>query len=235
MAVSDVDIANLALSKLGQQPITSFADNTTRSSVIARNYRLLCDKLQRKRWNFNRKYTTLAATNVIPPFEYAYAYPLPDDYIRVELFGQAAQAQQAPPPQIPPAPYSPPSPTTFSAGPTDFGTGMPGVSLADYNNSRTQDYRIVGKEIWSNQYPPGYLIYGARVVDPNMFDSYFIEAFATYLAFELCEAVTNSNTKKAALRDEYREELFEALTAKAIELPPEQIPDDTWMLSRIME
>lgn len=232
MPISEVDIANLALTKLGQQPITSFADNTSRSSIMARNYPMLRDKLQRKRWNFNRKYTVLAARTGVPPFEYAYAYPLPDDYLRVELFGQASQGQQAPPPTIPPAP---PTPVTFSAGPTDFGTGMPGTSLADYNNSRTQDYRIVGKEIWSNQFPPGYLIYGARVTDPNMFDACFVEAFATYLAFELCEVITNSNAKKSALQQEYREEMMDALAAKAVELPPEQIPDDTWMLSRIME
>jgi hypothetical protein len=138
----------------------------------------------------------LAARTGTPPFEYVFAYPLPEDYLRVELFGQAAQAPNAPPPQIPPAPTHRHRRPRSMAGPTDFGTGMPGASLADFTNSRTQDYRIVGKEIWSNQYPPGYLTYGARVTDPNMFDAFFIDAFASYLALQWCETLTNSSTKK---------------------------------------
>ena len=220
MPISDIDICNLALTKLGQQPITSFTDNTTRSAIMGRNYAPLRDKLQRKRWNFNRVYANQPALSTAPPFEYQYAYPLPDDYLRLELAAQVQPNGAPPPGQVP-------------FGPPISIVGMPGVDLSDYNNSRSQDYRIVGKQIWSNIPPPLSIIYGARVTDPNMFDANFVETLATYLAFELCEVITNSNAKKAALGQDYKEELFEALNAKAIELPPEHIPDDTWVLSRI--
>lgn len=220
MAISDVDIANLALTKLGAQPISSFEDNNTRSAIFNRSYAMLRDKIQRSRWNFNRAYVSLPALVDSPPFEYQYAYQLPDDYLRLEL---AAQVQ----------PVGNPPPGTISFGPPLSIVGLPGVDLSDYNNSRSQDYRIVGRQIWSNIPPPLSIIYGKKEPDPNQFDAFFVEAFASYLAWQLCEQVTNSNAKKAELRDEYRASMFEALNGKAIELPPEHIPDDTWMLARI--
>jgi len=220
MGISDVDIANLALTKVGANPITSFGDNTANAALFNRTYGMLRDKLQRSRWNFNRAYVNLAASTTAPPFEYQYAYQLPDDYLRLEL---AAQVQ----------PTGSPPPGAISFGPPTSLVGMPGVDLSDYNNARSQDYRIVGTQIWSNIPPPLSIIYGKREPDPNKFDAFFVEAFAAYLAWQLCERLTNSNAKKAELRDEYRASMFEALNGKAIELPPEHIPDDSWMLSRI--
>jgi len=206
--------------------------------MVFRSYSMYRDKLQRMRWNFNRKYVTLptVTTNqaTTPPFEYAFAYNLPDDYLRLELATLSSQSQFPVPPPPAPPPYTPPPPSVVPAGPTNVGTGMPGVNLADFNNSRSQDYRIVGKQIWSNQFPPLYVIYGARITDPNQFDASFVEAFACYLAWQWCERTTTSGQKKTALAQEYNMSIREALMTKAIELPPETIPDDTFLLSREM-
>lgn len=210
MAVSDVDIANLALTKLGAQPIVSFNDSSVPARNINRSYAILRDKMQRRRWNFNRSYMQLPALTFTPPFEYRYAYQLPSDYLRLELAGQSQP----------------------NGGPTSTIT-MPGVDLSDYQGGRSQDYRIVGKQIWSNIPPPLSIIYGRQEPDPNMFDAFFVEAFACYLAWQLCESITNSNAKKEALDREFKQSIFEALNGKAIELPPETIPDDTWLLSRL--
>jgi len=220
VSISNVDIANLALTKLGQPPITSFDDNTVAARAINRTYFMLRDKLQRRRWNFNRAYTNLSALVDGPPFEYQYAYQLPSDYLRLELAAQAQPTGQPPEGEI-------------SFGPPLSTVGMPGVNLSDYNNGRSQDYRIVGRQIWSNIPSPLSIIYGRKEDDPNMFDAFFVESLAAYLAWQLCEQLTNSNQKKAELRDEFRDSVWEALNGKAIELPPETIPDDTWLLSRI--
>ena len=222
MSVSDVDIANLALTKLGAQPIVSFLDANPRAAVMNRSYAILRDKLQRRRWNFNRVYVTLAASSVAPTFEYTYAYPLPADYLRLELATQAT-------PQAAPL-----TGNQISAAPPMMLVGMPGANLTDYNSSRAQDYRIVGKMIYSRYFPPLSIIYGKREPDPNQFDAAFVDAFACYLAWQNCEAITNSNAKKAAAQQEYKESMWEALNLKAIELPPETIPDDTWMLARLV-
>jgi hypothetical protein len=211
MSISDVDIANLALQKLGQQPIVSFDQPTPRAAAFNRSYPIYRDDLQRRRWNFNRSYVNLPALTSTPPFEYQYAYALPDDYLRLELAGQVQPNIGSPLNSI----------------------SVPGVNLSDYNGGRSQDYRVVGKQIWSNFPPPLSIIYGRREPDPNMFDAFFVEAFAAYLAWQLCEVVTSSNAKKDALERAFSASIALALNGKAIELPPETIPDDTWLLARI--
>jgi hypothetical protein len=220
VAISDVDIANLALTKLGAQPIVNFSDNNPRAAAINRTFYMLRDDIQRRRWNFNRVYRQLPALATAPPFEYQYAYELPADYLRLELASQVQPSGAPPPGQVPFAP-----PTSI--------VGMPGVDLSDYQNGRVQDYRIVGLQIWSNIPPPLSIIYGKRETDPNKYDSFFVKAFATYIAWQLCETITNSNAKKDALEREFGSSIYMALNGKAIELPPERIPDDTWMLARI--
>lgn len=60
-----------------------------------------------------------------------------------------------------------------------------------------------------------------------------MEAFACKLAWETCEAITQSSEKRQMAISEYREALFEAKRAGAIELPPRQIADDTWIAGRL--
>lgn len=205
---SDVDIANLALAKLGSQPIVSFQDNNSRASLFLKNYPLLRDRIQRVyRWNFTRKYLEIAALVDKPPFEYSFRYPLPSDYLRLELAGVG---------------FHDPS-----------GQYLPGISFGNFNNVRMQDYRIVGNEIWSNSFSPMQIIYAARITDSTKFDAAFVESFAAYLAWQLCETTTNSNSKKQELRDEFNFSIREAIITKSIENPPETIPDDSWMASRL--
>lgn len=224
MPVSDVDICNLALQKLGAQPIVSLLDVNPRAQTLNNCYALYRDMLQRKRWNFNRAYAVLPTLTFTPPFEYTYAYQLPDDYLRLELAG-LAQTVGVSPPTTPP--------NAILAAPITLAIGMPGINLADYNSARSQDYRIVGKQIWINQFPPLALIYGKRVIDPNQFDANFTETLASLLALQCCERITSSGQKKQMLAQEYQQSLQQALQAKAIENAPEIIPDDTFLLSRI--
>lgn len=224
MPISDIDICNLALTKLGAQPIVSLLDVNPRAQALNGCYAIYRDMLQRKRWNFNRAYTTLATNLAQPPFEYTYAYNLPDDYLRLELAGLAQTVGITPPPQ---------PPNTILAAPLTLAIGMPGINLADFNSARSQDYRIVGKQIWINQFPPLAIIYGRRETDPNKFDANFVETFASLLALQNCERITSSGQKKQMLAQEYRESITNALQAKAIENAPEIIPDDTFVLARI--
>ena len=157
MSISDVDIANLALLKLGADSITSFSDANPRARAFQNGYAMLRDKLQRMRWNFNRAYVQIPALADQPPFEYAYIYPLPADYLRLELVSKILS--NAPPP--------PTNPPTILVGPTVQQTGYPGLNFSDYNNSRSQDYRIVGKQIWTWYASPIAVVYGKRVEDPT--------------------------------------------------------------------
>ena len=212
---SDIDISNLALTYLGAQPIVSFLDNNDRARAINRMYALLRDKLQRVyRWNFTVQYAQLsliaptAPATTVAPFEYEYAYQLPNGIMSLEVASNAPG--------------------------TTPGIGMPGLDLTDYQAGRQQDYRIVANRVlYSHSPPPQNIIYRGRITDPNQFDPAFVEAFACYLGLMLCEEITGSTAKKQVIAQMYHESMSLARMSNAIELPPITIPDDTFMLSRI--
>lgn len=215
---SDVGIANLALLKLGKNRIASFNDVGVVNEIFFEQYGPLRDTLLRMGWNFSRTYTSLAATTTAPPFQYLYAFNLPSDFLRLEWAGPA-QNYGTLPPGVTQVPLT--------------VLGMPGANLSDYNNALCQDYRVVGNQLWSSIGTPLSIIYHKRVTDPNLFDVYFQEAFAWFLAMELCETVTGSNAKFPRMEQGYRMALAQAIKFRSLENPPTTIPDDTWMLARI--
>lgn len=77
------------------------------------------------------------------------------------------------------------------------------------------------------------IVYIARIVDPTQFDVMFDEAFACKIAWHLAEEVTQSNTKKAALFQEYRRNIAEAKKVNSIEKPVIDPPEDTWISARL--
>ena len=66
-----------------------------------------------------------------------------------------------------------------------------------------------------------------------MWDALFVEAFAARLAFECAEDITQSTSKKDIAWQDYKQALREAKLVDAIENPPEPLPDDAWLLSRM--
>jgi len=77
------------------------------------------------------------------------------------------------------------------------------------------------------------IIYIAKITDTAQFDAMFDEALACKLAWHLAEEITQSNTKKAALFQEYRRCIAEARQVNAIEKPPVFSPEDPWLTARL--
>lgn len=205
---SDIDICNLALAKLGSAPIASLGDNNPKAALLNRTYGMLRDKLQRVYlWNFNLRYAELAADTTAPLFEYDFAYPLPSDCLRLRLADVSNHSSKA--------------------------VGMPAASMGDWNFNRNQNYRIAGNFIYTDVAAPLRIQYSARVTDPTQFDVAFNECFASYLAWQLCEQILGSSQKQQMLGQGFQLSLREARMTNAIELPPETIPDDTFMQSRL--
>lgn len=106
--------------------------------------------------------------------------------------------------------------------------------LADYiGGPDTEPYRIEGRKIVTDLSAPLKLRYVKQVTESGQFDAMFTEAFAIDLAYHACEAITQSSTKKEGLKDDKREAILLAIRANAIELPPQVIGDDSWVLSRL--
>lgn len=98
--MTEVDLANLVLDKLGQSPISEFGENRGTGIFTYANYLQERDSLLRTiPWNFARKWITLAQLlsapillDILPnsssPGNIAYtaAYQLPNDYLRLYRF-----------------------------------------------------------------------------------------------------------------------------------------------------
>lgn len=77
---SQVDVANLALLKLGDIQITTFDDDTTHAKVVKLVYPRIVDTVLRAhRWRFAIRQAALAQLTGAPPWRYARRYQLPTD------------------------------------------------------------------------------------------------------------------------------------------------------------
>jgi len=74
--------------------------------------------------------------------------------------------------------------------------------------------------------------YIAKVTNPALFDTLFVEMLACKIAWHVCEDITQSNTKKAAIHQEYMELKAEAQRTNSFELPKQPQPVDEWLVSR---
>lgn len=92
---TDTDLANAALGHLGEMPISSIDDLTSKPARVCREFRVaaLRETLRMGRWNSATKRATLARVATTPSDAYPYAYQLPADLVRLlEVNGESAGA-----------------------------------------------------------------------------------------------------------------------------------------------
>lgn len=109
----------------------------------------------------------------------------------------------------------------------------PGPSLEDYRNQPVADYAIEGNKILADFAAPLKIRYSSRVSDTTQWDAMFVEAFACRLAMEMAEDLTQSNSKRELAQAEYMASLRGAIRASSVEQPPQALPDNSWLLSRL--
>lgn len=197
---SQVEIANRALTKVGEARILSLSDDVEAARVVSSLWDIVRDaELRSRNWNFSISRTSLAALVAAPDWGFSLQYQLPSDCLRVIQVDEF----------------------------------YPGPSMSDYRNASEAQYQIEGGKILTDLQAPLKIRYVARIEDTGSWDAAFSEVFACRLAVEVCERLTQSNTKRDLAWKEYVEAIRAAVRADAIENPPEPLPDDTWMLSRL--
>jgi len=107
------------------------------------------------------------------------------------------------------------------------------TNLVDYVQGEMQYFAVEGNKILTNLAAPLSIRYATDVTDANQWDACFYDSLATRLAYTACEALTQSSTKKNDLMMDYKQSIFEAVKANAVERPPIVLPDDSWTLSRL--
>jgi hypothetical protein len=89
MAASNVAIANLALTKLGDLRILNLTDNTKPAREVNAVFDMTRDYLQRRfSWRFCIKRANLAADTSTPLWDWSYQYQIPTDCMRILQVGQ---------------------------------------------------------------------------------------------------------------------------------------------------
>jgi len=113
--------------------------------------------------------------------------------------------------------------------PSDF------VRLVDpdlSDNSADLDWQIESGSILTNDEAPLNVRYVKNVSNANEFDVLFVDVLATRIAIEICEEITQSNTKLENLSALYEKSLAKAKKANGFERRRQKAPTDPWITSR---
>ena len=82
---SVVDICNLALNEIGEEPIMDLLEDSKQSRLCNQFYELTRDMILRAHpWNFAIKRVELAMLAETPAFDYSYCFQLPTDCLKLQ-------------------------------------------------------------------------------------------------------------------------------------------------------
>lgn len=83
---SDIEIVNVALTRMGEKRIAAFSDPNERARVMSDCYATSRDRLLRAfRWNFAMQRTQLAADAGAPSWGFSYRYLVPGDFLKLDM------------------------------------------------------------------------------------------------------------------------------------------------------
>ena len=201
---SQTEICNSALTLLGADTINAITDQSNSARALNAVWNLERDSELRKRvWKFSIARANLPAL-AMRPVNGAYntQFELPAGCLRL-----------------------------LQVGNSNFD--WPGVDLSDFRSGPTNDdYVIEGGMVLSNFAAPISIRYVTQIIDPTVWDACFTSAFAARLARVTCFRITQSTGKEKDTEAAYAQALQDAVRANALETPPTQSADDSWVATR---
>lgn len=204
MPASVASICSRALQMMGAGSINSIDDNTARAQVMKIAYEPVRDaELRARRWRFAIKRT---GTNGIAADA---ATPGGNDFARqFPLPGDCLRVIEG-------------------------GSIRGYVDLSDYRDGCPGLYSVEGRMILTNLPAPLHLRYLARIADVSLFDATFCEVLSARLARKTYKRITESTATGDELKGIMAEALRDAVSANALERPPEAPADDSWVMCRL--
>lgn len=210
---TQTSIANRALQLVGYKPIGSLQDNDRGARAVNRAYQPTINSvLKENYWNFAIQRASVPASVIKPLFGKRNYYPLPPDFV-----------QLAPPDQLPNL--------TFGAVPVPPLQPNAGQQYKDWQIEQMGNDQ--GLAIATNDPSPIQFRYVSNDIQENSFDYLFAEALAVRIAIEICEELTQSNTKLAALNVMFKEVMGLAKKRNSFDSQPVQPPVDAYILVRM--
>ncbi len=100
-----------------------------------------------------------------------------------------------------------------------------------FYNPQWPAFTLEGNAILTDSGSPLPVSYIKRITAAGLLPAMLVQAFATKLASECCEALTQSLQKKEALIQEYERIIKRAKRSNDIQLPPQPLPPNSWEMS----
>lgn len=183
---TDIDICNLALSKLDVYPITSFVQGTKESRSCSAQYlNSLKSVLEDHPWSFAYKALALTlATPVVDYLQWEYAYNYPTDCIAIRRINNGQSSS-----------------IYYDEEDEDK------IPEIEYDIMAKAD--LASKVIVTNK-EDAILEYTAYVIAPEMFTSLFIEALAYKLAGDLAITIRGDSKLQSNMYGLYQQSINKA-------------------------
>ena len=206
-ATSEVEICNLALTRIGHNMISALSENTKAGQLCNLHYARSRNAVLRAHpWNFAIKRATLALSATTPNHEFGYQHALPVDCLKVLRTSWEVEG---------------------SIGTAIYG--YPGIM--GYANEVTP-YRIEGRFLLCNE-DTARIEYIAEITDTAQFDELFVDVLAQRLAAEIAMALTDNQAAAQTMREIYTSKLSEARSTDAQEGTPRAVLDQSgWIVAR---
>lgn len=201
------EVINRALVKIGANTIASPDEQSEQARKASLIFETVAQgELRRHAWSFAKKRATLAplADTTLGGQEFSTGYNLPADCLRlVSLNGN----------------------WVFSVI-RDLSAGGDPVFAIEGRTLLTGQARRTGEGA-------AYIVYISDVTGQvALWDATFVEVMACRLAGELVQSIAKNLSLKQSIKQDYGDALREAKRTNAIELPPQTLPDDSWVLAR---
>jgi hypothetical protein len=120
----------------------------------------------------------------------------------------------------------------------DYSYTLPSDCLRVLTNDPNEaayptDWKIEGRKILTNDAAPLQIRYITRITDTTKYDALFNEMLSCKLAMEMCEELTQSNSKRQLAAEEYKQTTREARKMNAFENIPAEQATDSWLTTRL--
>jgi len=172
---SKIEIINMALRRLGEQPIVSLTEGSEPANVVSDVYDLVLDnELRAWSWPFATTTQTLAQVSGETPPDFGYVFQLPASYLQVVKLIDTN--------------------TSSTIAEWDYSRRI--FSVHDL------EWEIREGKIYINT-SALTLKYTYRQTDTEKFDPTFALAFSRRLAWEVASSITDREDLLQAARDEY--------------------------------
>lgn len=173
---SQVGVINNALDLIGQDPITSIAQNTKGARLMSRLFEdVRRSLLEEGSYGFARRRAELAAAATAPAFDYSFYYPVPDRWLRMVQINDKIAAQHL-------------------VGVYYSASTVPSPNLAEYSIEANDDGVTC---IACNYSGPLRIVYIEDVTDVQRWSSTFSDYMSAELAFRAVNSMDVESNVKA--------------------------------------